>query len=307
MTASSNQHQPHDLLILWAWEYDADFIALLERACAARNVSTCICGPDDLVGLSARLDAGAIRARVGLDRVWDWGGEYEMHVEAMQRNVPMMINDYARVRRIWNKLTMHMTLIAHGLYTPHLILLPSYEEQPNLPRPNLAPLGEKFSVKSVHSGGSGVLEPVTRWEDVLVQRREWPSDQTILQAWVEPRLLGGRRAWFRVFYACGSTFPCWADDRSHIQEPVSPEDEGRFQLGILRGITQQIAGLCGLNLFSTEIALDQNNLWKVCDYVNDPCDFRLKSTAVNGVPDAVVSAICDRIASWVRRQTRRAT
>lgn len=303
MTFTPNQHHPFDLLVLWAWEYDADFIALLARACAAHDVSAHICGPDALPQLPARLDAGEIRTRVGLDRVWDWGGEYEQHVEAMQRNVPLMINDYARVRRIWNKLTMHMTLIAHGLYAPHLILLPSYEEQPNLSRVDLSPLGGKFSVKSVHSGGSGVLEPVTRWEDVLAQRREWPSDQTILQAWVEPKMLGKRRAWFRVFYACGSTFPCWADDRTHVQEPVSPEDERRYQLGILRGLTQQIAGLCGLNLFSTEIALDQNNLWQVCDYVNDPCDFRLKSTAANGVPDEVVVAICDRIASWVRRRT----
>ncbi|BCX03554.1 MAG: hypothetical protein KatS3mg053_1492 [Candidatus Roseilinea sp.] len=304
MTFTPNQHQVADLLILWAWEYDADFITLLERTCAAQGVSTHICGPDALAQLPARLDAGEIRARVGLDRVWDWGGDYERHVEAMQRNVPLMINEYARVRRIWNKLTMHMALIAHGLYAPHLILLPAYEEQPNLPRLDLTPLGGQFSVKSVHSGGSGVLEPVTRWEDVLAQRREWPSEQTILQAWVEPKLLGKRRAWFRVFYACGSTFPCWADDRTHIQEPVSPEDESRYQLGILRGLTQQIAGLCGLNLFSTEIALDQNNLWQVCDYVNDPCDFRLKSAAANGVPDAVVAAICDRIAGWVKRRTR---
>ncbi len=306
MTVTPNQRRVSDLLILWAWEYDADFVAMLVRACATRDVSTRVCGADELAQLPAWLDSGEIRARVGLDRVWDWGGEYERHVEAMQRNVPLMVNDYARVRRVWNKLTMHMTLIAHGIYVPHLILLPSYEEQPNLPRVNLAPLGGRFSVKSVHSGGSGVLNPVTRWEDVLAQRLEWPSEQTILQAWVEPKLLGKRRAWFRVFYACGSTFPCWADDRTHVQEPVSPEDESRYQLCILRGLTQQIAGLCGLNLFSTEIALDQNNLWQVCDYVNEPCDFRLKSTAVNGVPDEVVAAICDRIAGWVKRRTQAA-
>lgn len=303
MTFTPTRRDACDLLIVWAWEYDADFVALLTDACAARGVSTHVCGADSLAQLPAQLDSGEIRAHVGLDRVWDWGEEYERHVEAMQRNVPLMVNDYARVRRIWNKMTMHTMLIAHGLYVPHLILLPSYEEQPVLPRVDLSPLGGRFSVKSVHSGGSGVLNPVTRWEDVLAQRREWPNEQTILQAWVEPKKLGNRRAWFRVFYACGSTFPCWADDRTHIHEPVSPEDENRYQLGILRGLTQQIAGLCGLNLFSTEIALDQRNLWQVCDYVNEPCDFRLKSTVANGVPDEVVAAICDRIAGWVKRRT----
>lgn len=295
-----------DLLVLWAWEYDADFIALLKRTCDRRGVTTLICGPDDFATVSARLESGEINARIGLDRVWDWGGEYELHVEAMKRRVPLMVNDYARVKRVWNKVTMHMTLIAHGLYAPYLLVIPSHDEQPHLPPIDLAPLGGKFSVKSVHSGGSGVLKPTCSWAEVLQKRREWPSDQTILQAWVEPKMLGHRRAWFRVFYACGSTFPCWADDRTHVQEPVTPEDERRFRLDVLRGMTQQIAGLCGLNVFSTEIALDERNLWQVCDYVNEPCDFRLKSTAPNGVPDEIVAAICERIAGWVKRHAARA-
>jgi len=303
MTAA-HLHPPVDLLTLWVWEYDVDFIHLLRDACLARGVTTLVCGPDDLTGLSDRLDRGEIRAKVGLDRVWDWGGEYERHIPAMQRNIPIMVNDYTRVRYAWNKLNMHALFIQHGLYVPYLIIIPSYEEQPVLPPVDLTPLGGRFSVKGLHSGGSGILHPVARWEEVLHQRKEWPADQTILQAWVEPKLLGGRRAWFRVFYACGSTFPCWADDRTHIHEPVTSQDEARYQLSVLRSMTQQIAGLCGLNLFSTEIALDQSNIWMVCDYVNEPCDYRLKSTAPNGVPDEIVAAICDRLAGWVKRQTR---
>ncbi len=303
MTIASSRSPVH-LLVLWAWEYDANFIHLLQHACRAQGVTVHICGPDDLADLPDKLDRGEIRAKIGLDRVWDWGGEYERHVPAMRRNVPLMVNDYDRVRHAWNKLNMHALLIRHGLYVPYLIIIPSYDEQPFLPPIDLTPLGAQFSVKGLHSGGSGVLQPAIRWEEVLQRRKEWPSDQTILQAWVEPKLLGGRRAWFRVFYACGSTFPCWADDRTHVHEPVTPQDEARFQLSALRGMTQQIAGLCGLNLFSTEIALDQNNLWQVCDYVNEPCDYRLKSTTPNGVPDEIVAAICDRVAGWVKRQAR---
>jgi hypothetical protein len=291
-----------DLLGLWAWEYDADFIALLQKACDAKGVRTRFLGPDDTSTLKTLLEGGEIRARVGLDRVWDWGGEYEVHVEAMQQRVSRMLNDYDKVQRAWNKVTMHMTLINHGLYAPYLMLVPSVDELADPPVYDLSPLGDKFSIKGAHSGGSGVLKAATQWDEVLTQRKEWPSDQTIVQAWVEPKLLGKRRAWFRVFYACGATYPCWADDLTHIQEPITPEEENRFQLHVLRGLTQQIAGLCGLNVFSTEIALDQNNLWQICDYVNEPCDYRLKSTVANGVPDEVVQAVCDRIAGWVKRQ-----
>jgi hypothetical protein len=95
---------------------------------------------------------------------------------------------------------------------------------------------------------------------------------------------------------------CWADDLTHDQTPVSPQEESHWRLDVLRGMTQQIAGLCGLNVFSTEIALNQHNVWQVVDYVNEPCDYRLKSKARNGVPDEVVQAISERIASWAKRK-----
>lgn len=293
-----------DLLVLWAWEYDADFIDLLDKACKTRDVRAVMCGPSNMAEIARRLDGGDLRARCGLDRVWDWGGEYELHVDAMRRNVPLMLNDYDKVRRVWNKVTMHMELIAHGLHAPYLMLVPSVEENPNPPALDLSPLGRRFSVKGAHSGGSGVLKPASTWQDVLEQRREWPADQTIAQAWVEPQMLGKRRAWFRVFYACGTTWLCWADDRTHIQEMVTPAEEGRWNLGVLRGMTQQIAGLCGLNAFSTEIALSEQNIWQVCDYVNEPCDYRLKSSVANGVPDEVVAGVAERIASWVKRNVK---
>jgi hypothetical protein len=70
---------------------------------------------------------------------------------------------------------------------------------------------------------------------------------------------------------------------------------------MLYSITQQIAGLSMLNLFSTEIALDERGHWVVVDYINDPCDYRPQSTIANGVPDSVLAAIADRIAAWVKK------
>ncbi len=295
-----------DLLIIWAWEYDRDFVALLLEACARHGVSAVTCDEAELPSLPARLERSELRARVALDRAWDWGDDYERHVAAVKQHVPVLINDYERTRRIWNKFTTHLDLITHGLRAPYLLLLPSFYHDPNPPQPDLSPLGGRFSIKAAHGGGSGVLNPATTWQEVLEQRKAWPADETILQAWVEPKQLGGRRAWFRAFYACGSTFLCWADDRTHIHEPVSFAEEQHYQLSVLRGMTQHIASLSGLNLFSTEFALDQHNLWQVCDAINEPCDFRLKSKAINGVPDEVVLSIADRIAGWVKRQARRA-
>ena len=69
-----------DLLVLWAWEYDADFIALMQMSAAAVGIQLLCLGPDDVLNVESRLASGEIQARALLDRVWDWGGEYEQHV-----------------------------------------------------------------------------------------------------------------------------------------------------------------------------------------------------------------------------------
>lgn len=290
-----------DLLILWAWEHDADFLRLLISACAARDIRTQLVGPRELPFLPDELMSGRLQARVVIDRVWDWGGDYTRHCDAVAQKHLTLLNDYELVRRAWNKPTMHYKVIAHGLSAPYMMVLPSYESQPELAQRDLSSVGGRFSVKGAHSGGSGVLRPACSWEEVLRKRMEWPADETIVQTWVDPMMLGRRRAWFRVFYACGACFPCWADDLTHDQTPVSAAEESLYRLDVLRGMTQQIAGLCGLNVFSTEIVLNQHHVWQIIDYVNEPCDYRLKSRALNGVPDDVVKAITLRIASWVKR------
>ena len=82
--------------------------------------------------------------------------------------------------------------------------------------------------------------------------------------------------------------------------PVSRGDVGEYQQ--LRNQLEQIAGICGLNVFSTEIARDTRGVWLVVDYVNEPCDFRLQSKVVNGVPDAIVAEIANAVAGWLARR-----
>jgi hypothetical protein len=294
-----------DLLIFWSWEHDADFLALLQAACQCRDISTQMIGPQELGNLTDDIRSGKLQARVVLDRVWDLGGEFTRHCDAVIESQMTPVNDYALVKRAWNKPTMHYEMIAHGISAPYMMVMPSYDTQPVPVELDLQRLGEQFSVKGAHSGGSGVLSSATTWNEVLKRRAEWPSDETTLQTWVEPQMMGKRRAWFRIFYACGTCYLCWADDLTHVQTQVSVIEESQYRLDQLRGMTQQIAGICGLNLFSTEIALDRHHIWQVVDYVNDPCDYRLKSKALNGVPDEVVKAIAERLAGWVKRRARR--
>ena len=67
-------------------------------------------------------------------------------------------------------------------------------------------------------------------------------------------------------------------------------------------IIQDIAGICHLNFFSTEIVLDRECQLVAVDYVNDSCDLRLKSCHADGVPDEVVHQIAERIAEFAQGQ-----
>jgi hypothetical protein len=59
-----------------------------------------------------------------------------------------------------------------------------------------------------------------------------------------------------------------------------------------------IARVSRVRFFSTEIARDVRGRLVVIDYVNEICDMRLRSLHPDGVPDAVVARIADRIAAY---------
>ena len=81
------------------------------------------------------------------------------------------------------------------------------------------------------------------------------------------------------------------------------EHERRMGLTPLRDITQTIARVCRLDIFSTEIAQrSEDGAFVSVDHVNDPVDLRLQSMAADGVPDAAVRRIAQRIAEHALAQ-----
>jgi hypothetical protein len=168
----------------------------------------------------------------------------------------------------------------------------------------LSHLGSPFFIKPANTtgGGLGVFEHGTCLEDILAVRQQHKGDKYLVQERIHPLEKDGRRFWFRAFYVCGSLWATWWHDLSHVYEPLLPEQVERYALEPLFGMAQDIAGICRLNFFSTEIVLDRGNRWLAVDYVNDSCDLRLKSRHVDGVPDEVVRQIAERIAEFAQGQ-----
>jgi len=299
---------PHyDLCLTWNWEYDTDFVRLLETACQAHGLSLLQITPDNLAASLNQLNSGETTFGALLDRASEVDERF-LPVEAWAfTQDAYRINP--REASLWSedKATMHLEFIAHGLHTPHTIILPPFAEKPNIPPPNLSPLGNPFVIKPARGGGGeGVVLEASSLEQLLAARQQYPDEKYLLQAHVNTQQLGSRPAWFRVLYGAGQVYPCWWDPDSHVYTPVTPAEEAEFGLGALREITQRIAEISKLSIFSTEIAYTPAGLFLVVDYVNDQIDLRLQSKAADGVPDAIVQAIAEGLVHLVEtNQPRR--
>ncbi len=290
----------YDLCFAWTWQYDSDFAQFLESACQPLGVSVLHLGSDNVTAMSQALQSGELEFLAFYDRASDSEGHYIPFVNWARERRIHQINPFRSARRAWNKVICHEGFVRTGLRIPYTLILPSYEERPEICPMDLTPLGTSFSIKPAHGGGGlGVVTGATTWEQVLAARMEYPADQYLLQAYVVPASFEGREAWFRIIFCDGQVYPSWWHTQTHVYTPVTEEEEVRFSLGPLREITAKIAEICGLDLFSTEIALSMDGLFIVVDYVNDPIDLRLKSKAVDGVPDEIVGDIARRLAERI--------
>ena len=188
---------------------------------------------------------------------------------------------------------MHLELINAGIHTPYTILLASFLDQPALRQLDLSPLGGQFVIKpSNGGGGEGVILGASSLDQILRARMDFPDQKYLLQATITSRIIQGRPAWFRVFYSAGEVYPCWWNPLTHVFATVTQSEEYKYELSPLYDITKQIASICKLDWFTTEIALTREE-FVVVDYVNDHIDTRIQSQAVDGAPDEVIRNVAE--------------
>lgn len=290
----------YDLCLAWNWEYDADFVHLLNTVCRNRNLALLKIAPDNLEKTLSLLYERRISFRAFFDRASDVDTNFMPLVNWVREQGIYSINPYDKAFRAYDKALIHFDLISAGLYVPYTIILPSYKEQPDLDPVDLSPLGGNFTIKPAHGGGGeGVMTNATCWDQVLTMRQAYTDDKYLLQAYITPRKLDSRSAWFRIIYCTGKIYPCWWHGSNHVYTPVTENDQNHYGLSPLNEAAEKIAHVCGLDLFSTEIAYTPEGLFVVVDYVNDPIDIRLRSRAIDGVPDEIVHDIAGRLTDLV--------
>ena len=292
--------QRFDLCLAWNWEYDADFVSLLEAACARRGLTLLSVTPANMNAILQGLAQRQIAFRSFLDRASDADPAFQPLADRARSRDVFRLNPQELCRWADDKATMHLEFLSHGIHVPYTILLAPFRESPALQGLDLTPLGGRFAIKPAHGGGgAGVITEASTLEEVHAARQQLPDEKYLLQAHIQPCRLDGQPAWFRALYCGGMVFPCWWDTQTHLYAPVTDDQAQTFGLRPLWEIMARIARVCRLDLFSSEIGLTEEGLFLVADYVNNPIDLRLQSQAADGVPDAIVESIAEQLAMLV--------
>jgi hypothetical protein len=288
-----------DVALLWEWEFDEDFVSMLDRNCNHFGLNSYLIHPYNLADLVI-TGKDPFSARFFYDRASDNNPAFEPIIKYLLARDSLPLNDPERLQISLDKAAMHHQLIEQGLHVPYTIILSPTRDWTKIKIGELIRLGEPFIIKpAIGGGGVGVELNAKTLFDIVKAKEGKSKEKFLLQEKVLPVQFGEKRAWFRVYFVCGKVIACWWDDLTHIYFRVTPEEEKIYGLERLTDAILRLAELTQLNFFSTEIAMVDRETFVVIDYVNDQCDMRLKSRHADGVPDDVVDEITFEIARYI--------
>jgi hypothetical protein len=294
-----------DLAIAWNWEYDRDFVSMLEGAARSAGLWSYAIAPENLPASLLQLRDGSLEFRAFLDRASDDDERFLPLAQALRLSPAVQLNSHEAIRHAADKATMHLEFMTHGIDVPYTIIISPYSEQQQvgLTLGDLSHLGRPFIIKPANTtgGGIGVITGAETLKDVIDSRQHHKDDKYLLQEKIHPEQLNGKVGWFRVFRIYQSVLACWWHPESHLYEEISQAEFEQFRLGALDRAAEKIQEVCNLDFFSTEIAAVSGGRFVVVDYVNEICDMRIQSRHPDGVPDRIVTKICEIIAGNLKR------
>ncbi|MBM4175581.1 MAG: hypothetical protein FJ213_05325 [Ignavibacteria bacterium] len=293
-----------DLAIAHTWEYDKDFVDLIEKILQENGLSTFTVQFHNYEEVHFRIQTNELRFNHYLDRASDADDCFLPLAKLLTKKKTYIINNYSQVEIATDKATMHLEFISRGINTPFTIIISPFSKKNEivLSVSELAKLGRPFIIKPANTtgGGLGVVTGAESLNDILRERQYLRDDKYLLQGRVLPLEMDNKRFWFRCFWAFGKVFPCWWDDVTHQYTVVTENEIERYDLKQLSRVIKKIQKICGLDFFSTEIALNEYGKFIVVDYVNEICDMRFQSKHFDGVPDEVVDGIVKALLKFIK-------
>lgn len=294
-----------DLAIAYKWKYDIDFVNLIETTFQDAGLSTFVIGVHNNSEVYDRIISKTLHFNFFLDRASDEDESFEPLAKLIQSKKTRIINEYYNIEKSVDKASIQPLMEKHKIVIPKTVILPTYTEEkfPKELNSIVKSFKKPFVIKPSYysGGGEGVKIDGKTIEDIQTERIWNEEDRYLIQEFIVPKMINGKRAWFRPLYAFGKVIILLWDDKTHVYSDITKSDERKFDKKKIISITKKLAEISGLDYFSTEIAIDKSNQYYVIDYINDQCDMRMKSEHYDGVPDETVKEFILNMREFVEK------
>ena len=184
-----------DLGISSNWEYDVDFVSLLEKRFQDEGLSTYVIHPNNVTEVKEELLHKRLAFSCYLDRAWDVDERFEEIGKILQRRKTKIFNPYKNVLHAIDKASMHLEFMTAGLHVPYSIIIPPHNQKEDikLSVEDLAILGRPFIIKPCNTtgGGIGVVTGAESLKEVLKERVAYTHDKYLIQEKIYPGIING--------------------------------------------------------------------------------------------------------------------
>jgi hypothetical protein len=295
----------YDLVLTHALDTDDFFIHRVQRRCAEAGLNFFLVEPLWAAAFLEALQTRAVVVRTLINlhsEHHDPADVFSRLVATAEKLGVRMVDPPSKALPVFDKAAVHPRLLGSGLHVPPTVLVEAAAVESWQPtEEERLLLGSPFVVKpSLGYGRKGVVLDAVGPADLRRSLALWPDRTLLLQRRIQPRLIEGDPAYFRVYFVAGKTWACWWNCFTDRYRELGPEDEARLGLGALHAITRRLAEVSGLRLFSTEICVDLSGQPVVIDPINDQVHLLTQSAHPGiGVPDRVVAGIADALLDLV--------
>jgi len=292
-----------DFAIGWSDPVEKDFfLGALSDQCKAHRLSFLPIDTKNLKKISNEVKKGETEIRFYFDmasETFDQEHPFTKFVYLLKDNGTRIVDDPDDVKSAADKSITHFDLVRSGITVPYTVFIRKWEPTRRLTREEEKRLGGKFVIKPALGYGQQGIKVITgrySLKEIAEARKFSPGDNFLPQEFIEPKMIGDRPAWFRIYQLFGEIIPCWWNPETHVYQQVTLREMYDYRLLPLARIASEIGRITRVDWFSCEIAINAKNKHFVAiDYMNDQCAIYPKSEHKDGVPDDLILHIAERL------------
>lgn len=282
----------------YVYPEDKEFMKLLKDELKKRKKTFYDVNYNNIDSTIDLIDKKKLHFRVFVDLSSFENPVFAFLIEKLHSNKTKVINEPKSILVSFNKSKLHNLLKSNNLPLRKTFILNPKEKNKEKLRKIIKILKEPFVLSpAISAFEKGVILNAREVDDILAFLEDHSTEDTLVHEYITPKVINEKVSWFRPIYSNGKIICHWWDPQnSFYQRFKKSKEENKIKLK-LENYIKKIADLTGLELFSTEIVINQEGKYIVLDYANNPIDLSSQEYERGGVPKETLIEIAKSIAN----------